>query len=415
MALAPGQFNETKPRAVVPAAPAQQQQFAPTIVKNADGSTTVTNIAGKVTNIPADKTSKMIPPPAVVTSEQAKDKVNNISGLITQQDLAGAVDTEGTAGDLADLEGEIDVAYGIYQSTLDRINRGILTPEEQAMLDNAALIFEQTRKAQEKINKNYEAGVTITGIRSGRQRYATEMEQGNIKDAMDQGIAKLAELDAKSQQALMTMRQSMLDKDYERATDAFDAYKDVAKEKRDNIIDLDKLAREDQKMSFDILKEQNQQIREYNKLVAESEKDTRTSDIKEYEYAKSQGYKGLFTDYMAKKQAASKSVSSPSLLTTDEAARYGLPKSVVGTTDLDMIQDLSVSTPPNWFREMMTQQGGGKGKFFFSDAWLKGQWDTFRGSDDMMVYRNMLDINKAYAGELQAEGGGGKSNDNPFQ
>lgn len=204
-------------------------------------------------------------------------------------------------------------------------------------------------------NKNYQAGLSVLGIRSGRSRYAPEIEQGNIKAAIDQGIQKIQYLDAQSAKSISEMRMAMLDKDYERATKAYAVYSDLLDRKSKSIFDLHDLALKDQQLKLD----------QYNS--------THTANAKDYEYYISKDGKKSFYDWT---NAKTGSTDQPSVITTETANSLGLPESLVGLTSSQFASDLQSDTPPAWFRPYIQEQIGQP----LTDEGLATQWSAFKTS-----------------------------------
>lgn len=71
-----------------------------------------------------------------------------------------------------------------------------LDTANQALVDSIKSIFNRRREQQKEVNKNIVSGLTITGIRAGRQRFAPEVQEGILSAAERDGIQRIADLDA---------------------------------------------------------------------------------------------------------------------------------------------------------------------------------------------------------------------------
>jgi hypothetical protein len=358
-----------------------------------------------------------VPAPTVVTSQQANEQVNNAQNTVNTFGIDPATGkssvTKKAETDTKSNTDQLQSEYNTYKATVDRINAGTLTPEQSKMIENLKSTFEQTRELQKAVNENFTAGTTVLGIRKGRNRYATEIEQGNIKDSIDQGIAKLADIDLKEAQAVSEMRIALLDKDFERATKTYSVYNDFIKQKNDTIFNLLGAAQRDQQIYLDQIKANQTELTKnyefavangYDGSLVEFKKEMESSPVKptaliqNYEYAKSEGYTGSFTQYQAMLKTVAKTVKNPAVITSADAERFGLPKSIVGKPELDIIKDVSVTNPPSWFKDMLSETEPDK---TFSPEGVKSVWETFRNREDVKVLRNMVDLNKAQAGKFQ--------------
>jgi len=80
------------------------------------------------------------------------------------------------------------------------------------------------------------------------------------------------------------------------------------------------------------------------------------------------------------------------LITISEARSLGLPISLVGKSQDEIIQSLSLTTPPDWFREVMEQQS----QMSFRPEILAEEWSKFRE-----------EITSQFEGEGGSSGGSG--------
>ena len=127
----------------------------------------------------------------------------------------------------------LQTAYNDYNSRMNQIINGTypLNDAQRSQLNNIGQRFESLIAMQKQANAAYEQGVRVAGISEGRSMYAPEIELGNIKGAIDQGIAKIGEIDMQMQTTLLAAKQAiqddnvkLLDKTYN-ALMAFEAQK----------------------------------------------------------------------------------------------------------------------------------------------------------------------------------------------
>lgn len=152
----------------------------------------------------------------------------------------GTSTTPSSSGLLTNLNNnanQIDSAITDAQTNLNNVINGTipLTPNQQAQIQALHDQFDQLRKQQLIVNKNYEAGITQAGIVSGRNEYAPEIEAGNITASINVGIQKIAQLDSQASDAISKMEEGFQQKNMDNIKAAFDLYTSALKMKQDNL------------------------------------------------------------------------------------------------------------------------------------------------------------------------------------
>lgn len=146
-----------------------------------------------------------------------------------------------------DRNAAIDAEHQNYQNQLNQFASGTLplTPNQQAQLDALQHSFDVIKAAQKDYNQSYTNGQTVSEERTGRSMYANEIASGNIKRTIDEGLAKIAEIDSKAAQAIAQMRQGFEDANLKIITTAHDDYSKWMKDKTDSLRDMhDKIVAE---------------------------------------------------------------------------------------------------------------------------------------------------------------------------
>ena len=93
------------------------------------------------------------------------------------------------------------------------------------------------------------------------------------------------------------------------------------------------------------------------KLYEAPKKVDLTSDIKEYQFAKEQGFTGSLLDFVkAKGVSGRRPEGEGNKLSIDEVKKLGLPFSLVGKSEQEIGQNLESFAPPQWFRDIMEQK-----------------------------------------------------------
>lgn len=240
---------------------------------------------GDTSNVPDSvfqNTSVTSPAPKTPTTGNAQ--ANDINDQITQQQT------------------QRDSAYKSYTDSINSLKNGTipLTSSEQALIDSTTASFDRQRAAQELSNQAYQNGTQVLSARTGIDRYAPSLAQGNLAAAVSYGISKVSDIDAQRVEAVAKLQQGFDDKNYKMITDAYSAYKDLSNQK---ISELTKM--------HDSIIQQEQKDREFNQT-------TKTAVNKIAEDAKNNG--------------ASASVIQSILSSPDEASaimasgKYGVAK-----------------------------------------------------------------------------------------
>ena len=139
--------------------------------------------------------------------------------------------------ELSKINQRIDEAFNQFKSATDQIRNGTfpLNADQQVQLKGMQDSFDRIRKQQEEVNKSYVAGITQAGIASGRNRYAPEMELGNIANAVNVGIQKIGDLESKAALTLSEIKQGMQDKNYGLVKEQYAVLQDYLNQKNNTI------------------------------------------------------------------------------------------------------------------------------------------------------------------------------------
>jgi hypothetical protein len=132
---------------------------------------------------------------------------------------------------------EMDSAYKEYKQKMTDIQNGSfeLTDSEKAQLADTQKMLDQMRADQLLANKNYEGAVSVGEYRSGRAEFMSQMSNGIYKDAVDQGVRKIAEMDAKAISTIQQLKDAFKDKRYKLAQDLYTQLNDSLKQKNESV------------------------------------------------------------------------------------------------------------------------------------------------------------------------------------
>lgn len=233
-------------------------------------------------------------------------------GTGTTTDTAGTSTTGFDANkQLLALNAEADKQKADVQNTLDQYKNGSipLSTNQQSQIDAMKKQFDQMVNDQKTANANYEGGVTNLGVSSGRSRYAPELEMGNIKGAIDEGLAKVNKIQVAEMDAIAKMTQGFEDSNYDAINKSYAELDKLRKEKQDNINQIAKnvtdAADKAAKAKIDAQKEKDSQTKySFDNLtkIAQSGAALDDEDLKKYdEYLGATGIAKAFYESEKKK------------------------------------------------------------------------------------------------------------------
>lgn len=287
---------------------------------------------------------------SVITSGGARKVIGDIQNTINNSNNA-------PVGDLA----KFDQNRSQYEADLANIEAGNLSPAERKMIRSARSIMGEEIAAQKLANKNFEAGIAQMGIRSGRQRYASEIQSGYQKAAVDEGIAKVHDLNIKMEDKIASMEKDLKEGKIKDARDKYKEYNDYITERRSLIKSI--------------------------ATGAATGKATKTAEsLKAYDAYKSAGGNLGYSDWAITANAADAAVSSPTTITQEYADQYGLPASIVGTSTADIINSLASTEVPDWFTQAYAESTVGYNTVPGQEAGaLQQAWNQFRQNPQVLA------------------------------
>jgi len=394
----------------------QSSDMARTAATNAQN--TLTNIQNKTANnIAATTTTPAPKTPTVNFNEPKSDTQLRLDAINSS----------------ADSEiGSINSIFSNLSSTIDA--------NSNSLIASIKATFARRIDDMKEVNKQTESGVTTAGLVSGRARYAPELQTSILSKTESEGINRIVDLQVQEQQIIAEAQVASDGKKMEALFKQMEMLGKVQEAKIKAIADLNKSVMEMEQLNIQKSQEQRAQIKddlanqqtigkniasslvasftgnaeEDNALIEQAAREygvdpnfinqaisdykseqakNMPSDIREYDELVSRGqYKGTFLGYQRAKAAASKVASSTTGLTQADTNRYDLPVSLVGKSPKAIIEDLSVSRVPAWFKESQVRAGHIQPDAPASE-W-QSQWDSFRNSGDMSVFKKTIDLDK---------------------
>lgn len=406
----------------------------PSVVTSTKASTAV-NDASKY--IDSQKSSATVVPPT---------NQNNTPDIRTTDVPANQTPQQPTEVD------QINTSYDSMgknlKSQVDSLVAGLDT-ETAAMVQRISDTYSKRIDEQKDLNKRYLESSRVAGYSSGRARYASELQDGILSKEEQDGIKRITDLEAERESLISQARNARDDKSRAALLDYQNRLIEINKEKRIAVQDLFKNTMDTERLNLDKSKEVRASIKDRidtsvktaesiagavidymdNNNLSKADRDAALADwadqygvsedylrtavkdyrreitkanpaiVQEFEYARdNEGYKGSLLDYQrAKKNAITVSSGinngKESTFTFDDARRFDLPETLIGKTDREIILDLKTSVVPPWFIESQKKAGWLKEDSPKEEALT--QWNSFRGTDDIKVLLDTIDINKA--------------------
>jgi hypothetical protein len=337
----------------------------PNKIKNGGSGTKVGNFIRRITGKPIPVKPKTLPPlggptkptkpVSVITSGGAKKVVNNIQNTINDANKA-------PVGDLA----KFDKNRSDLESTLSDIETGGLSASERRQIRNARSLMSQEIEAQKLENKNFEAGTAQMGIRSGRQRYASEIQSGYQNAAVSSGIQKVQNLNIEMESKIAEMEADLRAGKIKEARDKYKEYNDFITERRALVKSI--------------------------AIGASTGNAARSADfLKKYEQyvntAKAAGNTPLSqSDYAIVLGDSEDAAASPTTITQEYADQYGLPSAIVGTSTAEIVNSLASNEVPSWFTQAYAENAIGYNTAPGKEVQaLQSAWNQFRRDPQVLA------------------------------
>lgn len=175
--------------------------------------------------------------------EELKIKKNESQAKLNATGMGGT-DLADQADDLRDdidsITRKQEKAYNDLDKNLNQIMMGTfpLSAYEQTLLSSMRASIDKARREQELANKNYQGGITQAGIVSGISRYSPAMAEGLIFKAVNVGIEKIQEIEAKGAEALAQLQEGFAKKRTDLINNSYEKLQDMLKEKKATVKEM---------------------------------------------------------------------------------------------------------------------------------------------------------------------------------
>lgn len=135
---------------------------------------------------------------------------------------------------------QLDAGYKDYLKKINDLNNGIFTlsADEQAQIDYVKRMFDELREKQITANKNFEGSVLTNNVRSGMQEFMNETASGLYKQAVDDGIKKVKDIEMQALAKISELKDLFKDKRYKQVGEAYQQLSDYLKQKSQAISEI---------------------------------------------------------------------------------------------------------------------------------------------------------------------------------
>jgi hypothetical protein len=294
--------------------------------------------------------------------------------------------------DLTDMYDKTLTEMTKFGRTMDETNQGTL----------ASIRDTYARRKEQQIQENNAtiAGLGVAGIRSGRTRYAPEMQDMLISEQERANITKLTEIDAEENKAILEATKAFDEDNFELFIKKMQTIESARKSKADTVQQLyDNSVKYDNQLLQRKQEKRLQESQDFNKTVDMAKLFAPTvlnqmTGNKKQDDAMLQAYAiqmGIDPEFLrgavqtavyeeaqaAKERAYKNAGSKGDTFSFEDTVSFGLPTSLVGTPKDKVAADLSSPVAPWWFvNEVKTNSG--KPDVKATDETVVNLWTDYR-------------------------------------
>lgn len=188
---------------------------------------------------------------------------------------------------------ERNALYDTYKTGLDTTH--------QALIDSIKEAAIQQKTKMEELNKRTLGLKTVAGYRTGGAEYTSEIQNGILKDEEQQGMDRIAEIDANMRLALAQAMSAKTEKDFELANKRLDMVNALQKQKEETIQGIYKAYADNLKFVSDQLKAAKIEERAVKDQALQELKIQGSQLVKEFDGLKTDKEKQAYLDTISKK------------------------------------------------------------------------------------------------------------------
>lgn len=229
-----------------------------------------------------------------------KKYVYDASGRPMVQDATGAITNDTYADaeyeknkDAITKSAEATALYDSYKTGLDATHVALINSiKEQSAIQ---------KKKMEELNTRSLGAKRVQGARTGTAEYASEIDTGILKNEEEEGLARLAEIDANMRLAIAQAEQAKTAKDFELATKRFNTVNELQKAKEETIQNIYKNYVDNAKVISDKLKAQEVEQRADRDQALQELTTSAPELVKQFDSLKSETDRKTWLAIMVKK------------------------------------------------------------------------------------------------------------------
>jgi murein DD-endopeptidase MepM/ murein hydrolase activator NlpD len=181
---------------------------------------------------------KYVPPPTIVGKDKAQDAVSNMQAEVDKYNQPQPTATQGqptttATAESPELQGIYDTLDSEYNEQVSLINQIQATSEQRAFgqLDSIRGMFDKRKEEMKVYNQNRLKALEIMGGRTGRQRYAPEIQSGILSAEEKEGMDRLSDINLQEIEAMRAVENALQDNEFAIAQQKITLAKDLRKEK----------------------------------------------------------------------------------------------------------------------------------------------------------------------------------------
>lgn len=294
----------------------------------------------------------------------------------------------------------------MYKAQITAMDKFSITLDDQhrQMVRGIQDTYEQRRQQQIQENNATLGGLGVAGIRSGRTRYATEMQDMMISEQERANISKLMEIDTEERKAILEANTAFNENNFELFIKKMQTIEAAQKSKSQLVQQLYENSMNYEKILMDQRQERRmQEQQEFNqtldkaKLFAPTILNQMTGNKKEdeamlvakaaemgvdVEFLRGAVQASVYEERQAQiernfRAASASKSSNVRTLSLQDTISLGLPPSMTGMTEGDVAADFTSPIAPTWFvQEIMVNSG--KTDIDATDPTVMNLWQDYR-------------------------------------
>lgn len=207
--------------------------------------------SGEISGVPPPTDTPTPTPAPVATTDTTQETTTDTTTDTTEEDeesFPGEEQYKEDREELILLQEQIENNLDDFATTMDE--------NSKALIESIKAKYNVRRQQMEALNRRTLKGYTSAGIRSGRQRYAPEIQGGILSAQESAGISRLAQLDAEEQSLILQAKMASDEKQFEILQAKSENLIKIQEQKMQTILDLNSLAYQEEermraRMTFD--------------------------------------------------------------------------------------------------------------------------------------------------------------------